>query len=110
MAAGTEADGQGCCMRLVQNAQKHWRRTSLISIKKYLDTDSTSQVIDESEANELLTATMDSYRSALRAMGKSAVEACPATARDLEKGLTGLAGQLSLGVPAKAVEKNLEIV
>jgi diguanylate cyclase (GGDEF)-like protein len=82
----------------------------LISIKKYLDTDSTSLVIEESEANELQTATMDSYRSALCAMGKSAVEACPATARELERGLTGLAGQLSLEIPAKAVTKNQELV
>jgi diguanylate cyclase (GGDEF)-like protein len=67
----------------------------LISIKKYLDADSTALVIDEPQLDELLAVTMESYRSALKAVGKSAIQACPAPGRDLERALKNLAGCLS---------------
>jgi diguanylate cyclase len=68
----------------------------VITLKEYLD-------LDREELNKhlkpgaesLLAVTMDSYRSALTAMGGCAVEVCPTVGPDLQRGLMGLADRLS---------------
>ncbi len=67
----------------------------MISLKKYLDMDASHPYISEPDSNELLAATLESYSSALLAMGKSGVRACPALGADLEQGLAGLEKRLS---------------
>jgi diguanylate cyclase (GGDEF)-like protein len=77
----------------------------LISIKKYLDSKEHIAFEDGPDLSDLVTVTMESYRSVLRAVGKSAVQACPAPGQDLEQALTGLAGTLSKDTMPKAVEQ-----
>lgn len=77
----------------------------LISIKKYLDSNERIAIEVEPELNDLVTVTMESYRSVLRAIGKSAVQACPAPGLDLEQALTGLATSLSNDAMPKAVKQ-----
>jgi diguanylate cyclase len=77
----------------------------LISIKKYLDTDTPAVAVEEPEPNELLAVTIESYRSALQAIGRSAVQACPAPGRELEQGLASLEGYLSVNAAPKAVKQ-----
>jgi diguanylate cyclase (GGDEF)-like protein len=67
----------------------------VISLKKYLDMDASHPYVSEPDSNELLAATLESYSSALLAMGKSGVRACPAMGSDLERGLAGLGKRLS---------------
>ena len=82
----------------------------MISIKKYLDRDEPALTVAEPEPDELLAVTMDSYRSALRAIGRNAVEACPAPGRELEQGLAKLESSLSVDAPPKAVKQAQEQV
>jgi diguanylate cyclase (GGDEF)-like protein len=77
----------------------------LISIKKYLDSNESVAVEVVPESNDLVTMTMESYRSVLRAIGKSAVQACPAPGQDLEQSLAGLATSLSNDAMPKAVKQ-----
>lgn len=77
----------------------------MISIKKYLDRDAPAAVAEDPETSELLTVTMESYRSVLRAIGESAVRACPAPGRDLEQGLAGLEGRLTNDAAPKVVKQ-----
>jgi diguanylate cyclase (GGDEF)-like protein len=77
----------------------------LISIKKYLDSKESIARDDGPDLSDLVTVTMESYRSVLRAVGKSAVQACPAPGQDLEQALTGLAGSLSKDAMPKGVEQ-----
>ena len=76
----------------------------MISLKKYLD-------MDLSEENELLSTTLECYRSVLLAMGKSGSRACPGVSSDLPQKLvelsTGLSGDLSPKLMAET-EKNVE--
>ena len=51
----------------------------MISLKKYLDM--------ETDPSDLANALLESYRSALLAMGKSGARACPAVGADLQRGL-----------------------
>jgi len=62
----------------------------MISLKKYLDMDTS-----EADLEELLAAALQSYRSTLLAMGQSGVRACPALAPDLQQGLEGLEKRLA---------------
>jgi diguanylate cyclase (GGDEF)-like protein len=82
----------------------------LISIKKYLDRDAPALIADEPESNELLTVTMESYRAVLRTVGKSAVAACPAPGRELDRDLTSLEGKLASGATTDGVKKIQERV
>ncbi len=65
----------------------------MISLKKYLDMDPTSTI--QANADELLTATLEGYCSALLVMGKSGDRVCPALGSDLQKGLADLVRRLS---------------
>jgi diguanylate cyclase (GGDEF)-like protein len=80
----------------------------LISIKKYLDRDEPALTVAEPEPDELLAVTMDSYRSALRAIGRNAIEACPAPGRELEQGLAKLESSLTIDATPKAVQRTEE--
>jgi diguanylate cyclase (GGDEF)-like protein len=83
----------------------------MISLKKYLDMAAAGPGAVEPESNELLSATLDSYRSALRAIGSSGFRACPAVSSDLQQNLASLQNGLSGNVtPAlvKETEKQVE--
>ena len=67
----------------------------MIPIEKYLDADVSIAFVDGPEPTELLGVTMDAYRSALLAIGKSAVHACPAPGHDLEQRLADVGARLS---------------
>ena len=68
----------------------------MISLKKYMDMDS-NELNKHREASpaELLTLTLDSYRSALAAMGNCGAQACPTLGPDLQRSLLVLAETLS---------------
>jgi len=83
---------------------------SVISLKKFLDTNGRSPArggpaLAEPEPGRLLAATVESYRSALRTMGKSALEACPAPGRDLDQAFAHLEGQVCADATAEQVER-----
>ena len=67
----------------------------LISIKKYMDRNTATAAGGDLERADLLAVTMDSYRAALRAIGKSAMLACFFPGRELQQGLAKLESQLS---------------
>lgn len=69
--------------------------------------DSAASVAHEPEQDPGLGAALECYGAALRAVGRSALEACPATGRDLDEGLCGIAAQ-SVGEPAAEVLRGLE--
>jgi hypothetical protein len=50
----------------------------LISLKKYLDMDSKALASAATERDEPQPATLESFRAVIRAIGKSAAQACPA--------------------------------
>jgi diguanylate cyclase (GGDEF)-like protein len=81
----------------------------VISIKKYLDLDPNElNKYREAGPDELLAVTLDSYRSALTAMGSCGAQACPALGPDLQQGLMGLAEPLSKKVTAPLVRETEE--
>jgi diguanylate cyclase (GGDEF)-like protein len=78
----------------------------LISLKKYLDMkDAPADAPSAEVGDDLLGATLNSYRSALQAMGKSGARACPSAGPDLQQALTklgdGLAGELTPALVSK---------
>jgi diguanylate cyclase (GGDEF)-like protein len=70
----------------------------VISLKKYLDMDPSKLPTTEPIPNETVEAVLASYRSALMAMGKSGLQACPAVGSDLQQGLAGLEQRLSKNI------------
>jgi diguanylate cyclase (GGDEF)-like protein len=81
---------------------------TVISLKKYLDmvpgNDQSKPPANDRELNELSSVILESYRSALLAMGKSGVQACPAVGSDLQLSLAGLGAQLSANVTTALVK------
>jgi diguanylate cyclase (GGDEF)-like protein len=77
----------------------------LISIKKFLNSDEPIEVDQEPKLGELVSVTMECYRSVLRAIGKSAVQVCPAPGQELEAGLAGLADSLSKDAQPPAIKQ-----
>ena len=83
----------------------------MISLKKYLDMDPTKEPSKEPSKeprketakpssgvpllNELSSVILESYRSALLAMGKSGIRACPTAGSDLQHNLGDLEARLS---------------
>ncbi|HWF91826.1 MAG TPA: GGDEF domain-containing protein [Terriglobales bacterium] len=67
----------------------------MISLKKYLDMDINVRESAAPELGELLSAVLAAYRSALLAMSKSGVRACPAIASDLQQNLANLENRLN---------------
>ena len=77
----------------------------LISIKKFLDANEPIVVEVGPELHDLAVVTMESYRSALRAMGKSAAKACPVPGQDLEAQLAGLETSLANDAMPKVIRQ-----
>lgn len=67
----------------------------MISLKKYLDTETGQPVASEPDLAEVFAAALKSYRSALLAMGDSGARACPAVGAELRHNLAGLESRLS---------------
>ncbi len=78
----------------------------MISLKKYMD-------LDQDELNkhlkprpdDLLALTLESYRSALTAMGGCGAQACPTLGPDLQQGLMTLAERLRSKTTARVVRE-----
>ena len=75
----------------------------MISLKKYLELGSKPS--GESASGELLTAIVECYQSALLAMGKSGVQACPGVSSDLQQKLAELGNQISTDLTPTGVKK-----
>jgi diguanylate cyclase (GGDEF)-like protein len=83
----------------------------VISVKKHLDQDPNGvNRCPEASPEELLAQTLDSYRSALTAMGSCGVQACPALGPGLQQGLMGLTERLSDKVTPPVVKETEERV
>ena len=70
-----------------------------------MDTNTGLPLVDEPVANGPLAVAMDCYRSALRAIGRSAAQACPASGSELDLQLAKLVGQLPDEPAARAVQQ-----
>jgi diguanylate cyclase (GGDEF)-like protein len=81
----------------------------LISIKKYLDGHAPIAV-EEPRPDPLLAAAFDCYSAALRAVGRSAAEACPATGRELDEGLCALQSKLHNSASPGALREAEQLV
>jgi diguanylate cyclase (GGDEF)-like protein len=85
---------------------------AVISIKKYLDLDSSElNKYRPPRAEELLAAILEAYRAALGAMGDSGLRACPALGPNLQHGLMLLAEGLAQAITpplVKETEANVE--
>ncbi len=79
----------------------------MISLKKYLEMNLDKPKASKAEEAELLPAIVQAYRSALLAMGTSAVEACPPVGPDLQRSLADLAARLA-GGPTVSLVKEAE--
>jgi diguanylate cyclase (GGDEF)-like protein len=75
---------------------------TVISLKKYLDMDPSKIVPSEPEMFE---AVMESYRSALLAMGKSGLQAYPAVGSDLQQSLASLEQRLSRNITPALIKE-----
>src|SRR5882724_981470 len=67
----------------------------VISLKKYLDMDGEGPRESSPDPSELLPIAMASYRLALLAIGKSAVQGCATVSNDLQQNLAALEAGLS---------------
>jgi diguanylate cyclase (GGDEF)-like protein len=82
----------------------------VISLKKYLDLDpdELKKFIDpqptEAEPDDLLSSTLDCYRSTLTTMGTWWALACPTLGAELQDNLTRLAGRLSKKLTANSLQ------
>jgi len=83
----------------------------MISLKKYmdLDRDELSKHL-RGRPDDLLALTLDSYRSALTAMGSCGAQACPTLGPDLQQSLTTLAERLSEKTTCQTVRETEEHV
>ncbi len=81
----------------------------MISLKKYLDMDPGKDPGKPSSTqpglNELSSVILESYRSALLAMGNSGAQACPAVGSDLQLTLAGLESRLSANLTTTLVKE-----
>jgi diguanylate cyclase (GGDEF)-like protein len=84
-----------------------------ISLKKYLDLDpeelrKLASKSNQTEPNDLLSSTLECYRSALGAMGSCGAAACPALGADLQESLRTLAEPLSSNIREKTLRQTEE--
>ena len=82
----------------------------MISLKKYLDADALHPYQSEPDPGELLAPVLESYRSALLAMGQSGFRAYPAVGSDLQQNLIRLASLLSRDLTPSLVQETEEQV
>jgi diguanylate cyclase (GGDEF)-like protein len=81
----------------------------VISLKKYMDMDSDElKRHRDATPDELLSLTLDSYRSALEAMGSCGVQTCSALGPDLQRGLMVAAERLAKKLTAPIVKETEE--
>jgi diguanylate cyclase (GGDEF)-like protein len=80
---------------------------TVISLKKYLDMDPSepSSPSPQPDLNELSSVILESYRSALLAMGKSGARAFPTAGSDLQQSLASLENRLAANVTASLVKE-----
>jgi diguanylate cyclase (GGDEF)-like protein len=77
----------------------------VISLKKYLDMNPETLPLGDPATTELLAAVLESYRSALLAMGKSGVQACPSVGSALQQNLAGLEQRLAKNITPVMVKE-----
>ena len=77
----------------------------MISLKKYLDMNPDKVAAPKSDLDELAAILLESYRSALLAMGKSGARACPAVGSDLQESLADLERSLSAHLTSSLVKE-----
>lgn len=78
----------------------------MISLKKYLDGNSVDPIQQpEPPADGLLGAVVTAYRSALRSMGSSSIEACPLVGGELKLGLGTVDDSLTGEITGDRIEK-----
>jgi diguanylate cyclase (GGDEF)-like protein len=77
----------------------------VISLKKYLDMEIHERPTTEADPAEMLPAVLESYRSALLAMGKSGVQACPVIGYDLQENLKTLERRLAGDIAPPLVQE-----
>jgi diguanylate cyclase (GGDEF)-like protein len=76
----------------------------MISLKRYLESDISEPSKGESaHPRDLLTVTMDAYRSSLGEMGSCSVEACPALGGALKQSLEAVSEGLSSRMEPEAI-------
>jgi diguanylate cyclase len=77
----------------------------MISLKKYLDAPRADSIAcDTPDEENLVSATLAAYRSALSEMGSCSLNACPTLGNDLRQNLGKLEAKLSLPVSHKVIE------
>ncbi|MGA6981001.1 MAG: GGDEF domain-containing protein [Candidatus Sulfotelmatobacter sp.] len=84
----------------------------MISLKKYLDMTPDHTRTGDAGLNDLFSALLESYRSAVLSMGNSGVRACPASGCEFQHALAKLERQLfgNLTVPlVRQVETDVEV-
>ena len=87
----------------------------MISLKRYLDMEVSEPPSNEPKPDDLISAVLECYRSALLAIGKSGARACPAVSSDMQQKLAALGNKITSDLtPAgvrmteKRVEEQLE--
>jgi GGDEF domain-containing protein len=75
----------------------------MISLKKYLDSASSTEAHREPDDDGILPAAIVAYGSALLAMGNCGMEACPALGADLKRGLGKIEETLACGMTSEQV-------
>lgn len=81
----------------------------MITLKKYLDMEAPRPQASKDEGNPLVGGVVECYRSALRMMGKCAVQACANSGIELEERLQGLDRRLAMDPTPQAVKHTQEL-
>lgn len=84
----------------------------MISLKKYLDSNWQETIVDEPDAKELFGATLNSYRTLLNTVGKTASQISPVHGSDLESNLQSLERRVSFDPTPESIrhiEKQVEV-
>ena len=82
----------------------------MISLKKYLDMAPEPTVTSQCNANEFGAEILESYRSALLAMGRSGARACSAVGSELQQNLASLERRLAEPITPSLCKKTEEQV
>lgn len=77
----------------------------MISLKKYLEMEIHQPAVGKVDPVALLPPLLEAYRSALVAMGKSGVQACPAVSGDLQENLNALENRLAGEITSPLVQE-----
>ena len=77
----------------------------MISLKRYLDMEVPTPSTTEPATDDLLPTIVECYRSALLAMGRSGVQACPGVNSELQQKLAELGKQISKDTTPEGVRR-----